>query len=365
MNMSEETVKTIENAMVPAEWEAQDCLWVGWPSHADLGLWPGAVMQHARAEISAMILAVAVTQKIKVLTASTEAFDSAKTILNHTNVDIILTRFGDIWLRDTGPIFNADGTALRFSHNGWGGKFCYKYDDVIGDELARIAEAPIRRFDFILEGGAVEHNGAGVILTTRQCVLNDNRNSGWDEDTAEAALKDAFGASRICWLDEGLMNDHTDGHIDNIARFIGENHVVCQKAFGADDPNAALYETIANDLKSMGFEVTQIPSPGKVIDEDGEIVPASHMNFVIANDVVVVPTYGTASADAAVAALAALFPDRKVIGASSNAVLTGGGSFHCITQQQPSLTCHPEREAEGPHDERQEDSSSRYCAHSE
>lgn len=322
---------------VPAEWEAQAVLWTAWPSHGDLWL---EDLEPAREEIAAMVNAVAASQAVKVLAMGDEAVASAKAMLTG-QVEVFPAKFGDIWLRDTGPIFNASGTALRFKNNGWGGKYALPHDDTVGNELAALAGAEIRAHDFILEGGAVEHNGAGVILTTRQCVLNENRNPGWDEAKAEAALKEAFGATRICWMDEGMMNDHTDGHIDNIARFVGENHVVCQSAFGEDDPNAAVFEKIAADLKAFGFEVTQIPSPGKFTNEDGYVVPASHMNFIIANDVVVVPTYGTDSSDAAVQALAELFPTRKVIGASSEAVLTGGGSFHCITQQEPLLSRHP------------------------
>lgn len=252
-----------------------------------------------------------------------------------TNIEIIPARFGDIWLRDTGPIFTKDGTALRFQTNGWGGEFVYEFDDEVGDTVAKYAQTPIKRHDFVLEGGALDHNGAGAILTTRQCLLNPNRN-GWDEAQATAILKQTFSVHTVYWLDDGLLNDHTDGHIDNLARFVDEKTVLCQTAFGSDDPNTALYEKTARDLKAMGLNVIQIPSPGLVRDETGWIQPASHMNFIITNGVVVVPVYGTDSADRAVSAIAELFPTRKVIGVPSRAVLTGGGSFHCITQQEPA-----------------------------
>ncbi|MGA7117767.1 MAG: agmatine deiminase family protein, partial [Hyphomicrobium sp.] len=182
------------------------------------------------------------------------------------------------------------------------------------------------------------------ILTTRQTLLNPNRN-GWGKEQAEAALRQAFGAKAIIWIDEGLKNDHTDGHIDNIARFVSPGRVVCQAASGADDPNAetldAIAATLANATDAAGrkLEVVRVPGVGLYRNALGEVSPASHMNFIIANGVVVVPVYGSASEAAALDALRAVFPGRAVIGVPSKGLLgcgmAGGGSFHCITQQQP------------------------------
>jgi agmatine deiminase len=259
-------------------------------------------------------------------------------------VEIVRARYGDIWLRDTGPIFarTPEGLiALRFKVNGWGGKFELPGDDTVGDDLARFAGVPTRHFDFVLEGGAIEHDGDGTILTTRQTVLNANRN-GWSERDAEAALKDAFGADKIVWLDEGLKNDHTDGHIDNIARFVGPARVVCQSPSGPEDPNVEILDAVARaldsatDARGRKLQVIRIPSPGLVLNGLGEPAPASHVNFVIANDVVVMPVYGTRTQDAARDALQSAFPDRKVIALPSRGLLgAGGGSFHCITLQEP------------------------------
>ena len=202
----------------------------------------------------------------------------------------------------------------------------------------------MRRFDFVLEGGAVDHDGEGTILTTRQTLLNPNRNS-WTKEKADAALREAFGARKVIWIDEGLKNDHTDGHIDNIARFVAPGRVVCQSPGGADDPNAATLDAIAKTLESATdaagrrLEVVRVPGAGLYRNALGEIAPASHMNFVIANEVVVVPVYGTPTQEAALEGLQAVFTDRKVIGVSSRGLLgcgdAGGGSFHCITQQEP------------------------------
>jgi agmatine deiminase len=255
--------------------------------------------------------------------------------------EVIETPFGDIWLRDTGPIFDRAGRAHRFLFNGWGGKYDLPFDDRVGDAVAAVAGAEIVRHPFILEGGAIEMDGEGTLLTTRQCLLNPNRNPGWDEASAEAFLKRALGVTRVLWLDEGLANDHTDGHIDNLARFVAPGRVLCQAPVGADDPNADVLDEIALTLAAMSdaqgrkLEVIRIPSPGVVRGEDGDSIPASHMNFLIGNEAVVVPIYSDMGDDA-LKALAPLFPDRRIVGLSSTAILTGGGSFHCITQQEPA-----------------------------
>ena len=185
----------------------------------------------------------------------------------------------------------------------------------------------------------------GTILTTRQTLLSANRNC-WTGEEAEAALGEAFGARKIIWIDKGLTNDHTDGHIDTLARFVGPARVVCQSPAGDDDPNADTLDEIARtletatDVDGRKLDIVRIPSVGLLHNGLGEIAPASHLNFVIANGVVVVPVYGTPTQGAALDALQAVFPDRKIIGVASHGLLgagsAGGGSFHCITQQEPA-----------------------------
>ncbi|MCA9485155.1 MAG: agmatine deiminase family protein, partial [Nitrospina sp.] len=212
--------------------------------------------------------------------------------------------------------------ALRFATNSWGGKYNLPDDETVGDEIARLAETEIRRFGFVLEGGAVDHDGQGTILTTRQTLLNPNRN-GWTKQQAEDALRQAFGARQVIWIDEGLKNDHTDGHIDNIARFVAPGRVVCQASAGPDDPNAETLDQIAatlaaaTDATGKTLDVIRIPGVGLYRNALGEVAPASHMNFIIANGVVVVPVYGTATQAAALEALQAVFADRKVVGLPS------------------------------------------------
>jgi agmatine deiminase len=321
---------------IPAEWAPHKAIWTAWPSAADL--W-GDDLASARAEVAAMIRALAEGDRVRVLAHGREAEATAKLALGKS-AEIAPAAFGDIWLRDTGPIFTTEG-ALGFGFNGWGGKYKLPYDEEVADVIARAAGVELMRADFILEGGAIEMDGEGTLLTTRQCMLNPNRNPHWTEAAAEVELKRALGVEKVLWLDEGLANDHTDGHIDNLARFVAPGKVVCQAPCGKDDPNADVLEEIALSLAAMKdargrkLDVVRIPSPSLVEDEDGDAVPASHMNFIIGNATVVVPNYSDSGADA-VAALAALFPERKVIGLASHAILTGGGSFHCITQQEPA-----------------------------
>lgn len=331
------------NISVPPEWAPQKAIWTAWP--ADLGQWDGDLAAPRR-DVAALVRALAASNKVKVLVKGGEVEDSARAALG-ADAELVQARYGDIWLRDTGPIFarTAQGAAsLRFKTNGWGGRFDLPDDATVAYDIAKLAGTPITPFDFVLEGGAVDQDGEGTILTTRQTLLNANRN-GWTEQQAESALRAAFGAKKIIWIDEGLKNDHTDGHIDNLARFVAPGRIVCQSPAGADDPNAKALEAIAalleaaTDAKGRKLEVIRVPGPGAVRAASGSIIPASHMNFVIANGVVVVPVYGTPSAPKALQALQDVFPDRKVIGLPSHGLLgsgdAGGGSFHCITQQEP------------------------------
>jgi agmatine deiminase len=327
---------------VAAEWSAHQAMWLGFPSHAEL--WQEDLAP-AQEEVAALAAALAGPggERVRLMVCGDEAEAAAKALLAGAGgVEIVRGVFGDIWLRDTGPIFFGAGAA-GFSFNGWGGKYELEGDNEVDGQIAAASGVPLTWHDFVLEGGALDHDGYGTILTTRQCLLNPNRNLGWTQESAEAALTAALGARKVLWLGEGLMNDHTDGHVDNLARFVGPGLVACPVAWGADDPNADVYDATARTLAGMTdarggrLQVTRIPSPGRTLTEDGEIIPASHMNFLIANGAVIVPLYDDAAAGArAVEALESLFPERKVIGLPSRAILTGGGSFHCISQQEPA-----------------------------
>jgi agmatine deiminase len=333
-----------ETIAVPAEWAPQRAIWTAWP--ADPEQW-NRDLEVPRRDVAALVRALAPNNRVRLLVNGAETEESARASLGSA-AEIVPAKYGDVWLRDTSPIFaqSREGiVALRFKFNGWGGKFDLPGDDSVGDDMARLARTPMQKFGFVLEGGAIEHDGEGTVLATREVLLNANRNR-WTEDQAEDALRHTLGAEKIIWLDAGLKNDHTDGHIDNVARFVAPGRVVCQSRFGADDPNSETLDAVAQvlehatDARGRKLLAARIPSPGLVLDGAGEAAPASHMNFVIANGVVVVPVYETPSADAAIDALQALFRDRKVVGVSSRGLLgigdAGGGSFHCITREEPA-----------------------------
>ena len=327
--------------VVPAEWAPHKAMWLGFPSHADL--WEDN-LEPAQAEVAALARALAGPggERVRLMTGSDAGEAAARALLGDVaGIEIVPGRFGDIWLRDTGPIF-ADGRAHAFRFNGWGGKYALEHDDTVAAQIATAAGAPLVANDFILEGGAVDHDGIGTVLTTGQCLLNANRNPGWDDRDAEAALGQSLGAKKLLWLGEGLRNDHTDGHVDNLARFVAPGVVAIPVAWGKGDPNAAAYDDAARrlahltDANGQKLKVVRIPSPGWVDGEEGEPIPASHMNFLIANKAVIVPIYDEKPGEFAVETLKQVFPDHAVIGLPSVAILTGGGSFHCISQQEPA-----------------------------
>ncbi|HLP30685.1 MAG TPA: agmatine deiminase family protein [Geothrix sp.] len=332
----------------PAEWDRHSACWLAWPSHRHL--WRENLAR-AQAEWAALCLAIAEQggEALEVLVQDDAAEAAARADLAPVLGQVRFHRVpvGDIWLRDTAPIFvkDVDGRlqAACFRFNGWGGKYVLPEDDRVAGRVAAQSGLPRRDQDWILEGGSVEVDGEGTILTTRQCLLNPNRNPGLVQAELEAALTLGLGARKVLWLDEGLLNDHTDGHIDTLARFVAPGVVVCMQALDGDDPNATALDQIAADLAALTdargrkLQVVRIPSPGLVPDEEGEPMPASYVNFYIGNRTVVVPTYGTPHDEAAVAALAPLFPGRRVLGRSARAILSGGGAFHCITQQQPEV----------------------------
>ncbi|MDR3683917.1 MAG: agmatine deiminase family protein [Geothrix sp.] len=332
----------------PAEWDRHSACWLAWPSHGHLwreNLGP------AQAEFAALCRAIAEGggEALDLLVQDEDAETQARAALGPVIGQVRFHRVpvGDIWLRDTAPIFVKGPSgplgAACFRFNGWGGKYVLPGDDQVAGRVAALCGLPRFPHDWILEGGSVEVDGEGTLLTTRQCLLNPNRNPGMGQAALEKALRESLGAEKVLWLEAGLLNDHTDGHIDTLARFVAPGVVVCMEARDAGDPNAGTLDRIAADLaastdaRGRRLQVVRIPSPGIVRDEAGELLPASFVNFYIGNGTVIVPIYGTPHDEAAVAALTPLFPGRRVLGRSARAILSGGGAFHCITQQQPEV----------------------------
>ncbi|TCP34051.1 agmatine deiminase family protein [Sphingomonas sp. BK235] len=314
------------------EWAPHQAVWIGFPSHPEL--WQDDLDQ-ARDEVAAFARAVHAEgrgEQVLLVAADAEAAAAARTLAPFA--EVLVQPFGDIWLRDTAPIVDGDGRARDFQFNGWGGKYDLPGDDDIGARLARARGMIVLPCEWVLEGGAIDGDGTGLVVTTEQCLLNPNRNPALTREAVERRLAADLGYTRVLWLGDGLLNDHTDGHVDNLARFVGPNRLALP--VGAEnDPNWRVYQDAAARARAAGVEVVEIPSPGRVL-RDEEVVPASYMNFYIGNAAVVVPVYGTPQDEAGVAAVRALFPDREVVGLRADAILTGGGSFHCISQQIPA-----------------------------
>lgn len=320
--------------LMPPEWAPQDWLWIGFPHLAEE--WPG-YLERAQEQIAAFANAVSDSgQEVRLLVRDEVNEQRARSLVSEA-VKLDRRIYGDVWLRDTGPLVVRDGddlAARRFAFNGWGGKYVMAGDEEVGAELAAEARLPIESSAMILEGGAVDGDGTGLVVTTEQCLLNPNRNPGMSREQMESELNRMLGFDRVLWLGDGLVNDHTDGHVDNLARFVGAGRLVLPEAKGNDDPNTQIYADAKARAESFGVEVVTIPSPGRIVRE-GAIEPASYVNFAITTHLVVVPTFGSPHDEAGVAAIAALFPDRDCIGLPAEAVLAGGGGFHCASQQMP------------------------------
>lgn len=325
------------------EWGKQDWLWIGFPH--DAREWPRH-LGYAQEQIAAFANAVAESgQEVRLVVRDKANAARARELVS-ASVTLQRARYGDIWLRDTGPMVafaNGERRAMNFRFNGWGGKYQMPGDDTVSADLAEEAGLAIRSTDWVLEGGAIDHDGTGLCVTTEQCLLNPNRNPHLTRADIEAKLHSDLGVEQFVWLGEGLQGDHTDGHVDNLARFVGANHLVIPRVEGSDDPNASIYEDAAQTALEAGCTVTRIPSVGRY-QQAGSIAPASYANFVITNSLVVVPQFGAVNDAAAVEAIGELFPGRKAVGLPSDAVLTGGGSFHCASMHMPAEPDAPTQE---------------------
>ncbi|MBA3500521.1 MAG: agmatine deiminase family protein [Myxococcota bacterium] len=330
---------------MPAEWAPHDAVWTAWPHDPEQWLEGLTAPQRALMQMIVAVVDGGRGERVELLVRGSDDEAEARALLGDAAAHVRFhhARYGDVWLRDTGPIFlvrSGELVASRFRFDGWGGKYVMAGDTEVSQHVMQWAGVRGGAFDWVMEGGAIDVDGEGVLLTTKQCLLDGVRNPGLDMAGYEARLRWALGVERIVWLDRGLLNDHTDGHVDTIARFVAPGVVACMEP-GADDPNRDVMNQIIRDLRAAKLEVVTVPSPGKICDASGMIMPASYMNFYIANTTVVVPTYESSADDAAVAAIAKLFPTRKTVAIDGKCVVVGGGAFHCSTQQQPALESSP------------------------
>ncbi len=344
--------------VMPPEWAPHDRCWMLWPHRTDTWRGGGVPAQQAFAEVAK---AIAETEPVAIGVAPSLC-ESARAALP-TEVDVVPMTSDDAWMRDVGPTFVTNGRGERvgidWMFNAWGGLYeSFEQDDAVAARVLEHEGDPRVRAPLILEGGSIDVDGQGTLLTTEQCLLNRNRNPSLARAEIEQRLRDHLGIERIVWLGEGVIDDETDGHVDNLARFVAPGVVALTWADDTSDPQHAVSVDARRRLDAAGLDVRLVPSPGPLFmtDEEattiqpsprtksrsgGDRLAASYVNFYVANGRVVLPLLDSRFDDQAVAALGACFPDRQVTGVAAREILLGGGNIHCITQQVPSRTLEP------------------------
>jgi len=333
---------------MPAEWEPHAATWLSWPEREGISF-PGSfdrVLPTLRAMVEALIGSEQVC--INVCNGAHEA--DAREVLRDLPMERV-TFYGiptnEPWCRDHGPIFLTRRMELPLAivdwdYNGWGGKYPpYELDEVVPTRVAEILKIPVFYPRMILEGGSIEVNGAGALLTSEGCLLNKNRNPDLSRDEIEKRLRDMLGVREILWLGQGTEGDDTDGHIDNLARFVSEGTVLAVIEEDRADPN---YEPLQDNLARLrkmkfnnrGLDIVTLPMPRKMVRQDLRL-PASYANFYIANRCVLFPIYGDPNDEVALSTVQKFFPNRRVVGIDCRELIWGLGAFHCLTQQQPAV----------------------------
>src|SRR5256714_4282273 len=334
---------------MPAEWELHAATWLSWPRREGISF-PDSfdrVLPALREMVAALVESEAVC--INVINGAHEA--EARAVLEELPHQECITYYeiptNEPWCRDHGPIFltrdiDPKLAIVDWDYNAWGNKYSpFDLDEVVPTRVAEILKAPVFYPRMILEGGSIEVNGAGALLTSESCLLNKNRNPSLNREQIEQRLRDFLGVREILWLGDGIEGDDTDGHIDDLARFVSETKVVTVVEENSDDANyKPLQENLARlrEMKVGGrkIDIVVLPMPNKMIREDLRL-PASYANFYIANSCVLVPTFADPADELALSILRKCFPNRRVVGIDCRELIWGLGTFHCLTQQQPKV----------------------------
>lgn len=345
----------MSNYQMPAEWEKHSAVWLAW-QHDEISF-PGRINQVENTLVE-FIKAVHTGETVNLLVLDEAMKEKAQTKLeaagvNVSRVNFRITEYMDAWMRDTGVLFvksaDANIAIASFTFNIWGHKFPdLEIDKQIPKKVSSWTNLPLVKSEIILEGGAIDINGQGVCLTTEQCLLNQNRNPGKSKQDIETELERLLGVKKTIWLKQGLVNDHTDGHIDEIARFVNENTIVVAYEENTNDENYQIlkenYEQLLKetDLNGNPFNIVKLPTPHIYFKEApagsvaGSKAPVSYTNFYVGNEVVVVPIFQDENDHKALEIIQSLFPTRKVVPLNSLDLAYGGGGIHCLTQQEPA-----------------------------
>jgi len=334
----------------PAEWHPHTATWLSWP-HKEAS-WPGKIgMIYPKYCEFIKVLTEGELVRINAGDEQIKAF--AKEQLTAAGVDLNKVEFfdfatNDAWCRDHGPAFLINETTkqkaiIDWGYNAWGGKYPpFDLDDVIPTKIAEHFDLPVYHPGIVMEGGSVDFNGKGTVLTTTACLLNKNRNPHLNQQQIESYLQNYYGVEQVLWLGDGIVGDDTDGHIDDITRFVNQDTVVTVVEEDKNDENYHILQENLATLKTMRLlngkqlNIVELPMPDAVVYDDQRL-PASYANFYIGNAAVVVPTYRSKNDDKALDILQQCFPDRKVVGIDSTDIIWGLGSFHCLSQQEPEV----------------------------
>ena len=333
---------------MPAEWELHSGTWLTWPHN--LETWPGQDIKQVETEFTTIIHQLSIDEPVHILVNDDKVEKSVETILRNQGVNMVNIVLHDIptndsWIRDYGPNFivqdNGKVAVNDWGFDSWGRKYKWELDDLAGTVIAEESKSYHFKPGIVLEGGAIDVNGLGTCMTTESCILNPNRNGGIKRWEMEKFFKDYLGVSKILWLNGAVEGDDTDGHIDNLARFVNPRTIVCAVEEDEFDTNYSLLKNNYNRLKNTTdqndnpLEIVSIPMPGYVGNRENRL-PASYANFYIANKSVLVPVYNHPNDKRALSILESLFPDRKIIPIPCNTLIWGLGGVHCLTQQQPA-----------------------------
>ncbi|RKR85555.1 agmatine deiminase [Mucilaginibacter gracilis] len=334
----------------PAEWEKQTAMWLSWPHKEES--WPGKIDTIYKPYCE-FIKIISTGQLVRINVANTQMEAFAKEQLTKVGVDLKQIQFfhfatNDAWCRDHGPAFLVNRETKKkaivdWGYNAWGGKYPpFDLDDVIPTKIGNHFNLPVFNPGIVMEGGSVDFNGAGTLLTTTACLLNPNRNPHLNQEQIESYLHNYYGVEQILWLNDGIVGDDTDGHIDDITRFVNHDTVVTVVEENRADENYHLLQHNLQALKAMRLlngkqlNIVELPMPKPVV-YDEQRLPASYANFYIGNAAVVMPTFRDENDDRALQILGQCFPDRKVVGIDSTDIIWGLGSFHCLSQQEPEV----------------------------
>lgn len=333
----------------PAEFAKHDAMWLSWPHKEES--WPGKI-ETIYPIYAQFIKLVAEGEEVHINVANRAMAESAAAYLEQVEADFSKIFFhlnptNDAWCRDHGPAFlindKGEKMIVDWGYNAWGDKYPpYDLDDVIPTKISIQKGLKVAQPGIVMEGGSLEFNGRGTLMTTTACLLNENRNPHLSKEEIETYLRDYYGVKHILWLGDGIVGDDTDGHIDDITRFVNESTVVTVVEENPEDENYHLLQENLELLKTMKLEdgsplnVVELPMPGPVIYEDQRL-PASYANFYISNKYVIVPIFDHENDERALNILQECFPDRKVVGLNSVDIIWGLGSFHCLSQQEPSI----------------------------